>query len=114
MATAKEKVAEVPSVLTLMGALPDAVVGFDHDFQVYFSNNAARNFFCLNEKQLQGVSMAALLGEKQAVFEAMETAVRKNQTATLYDVSIRDKVITSVVIVTVEPDAWYMMVIRQQ
>ncbi len=58
--------------------------------------------------------MSALLGEKQAVFEAVETAVRKNQTVTLHDAAIGDKVITSVVIVTVEPDAWYMMVVRQQ
>ena len=44
----------------------------------------------------------------------MQTAVRKNKTVTLHDVTISDKVISSVVIVTVEPEAWYMMIIRQQ
>ena len=105
---------EVPSALSLMNALPDAVIGFAPDFQIYFSNNAAQHFFCLSEKQLHERSMAELLDKKEAVFEAMETAVRKNQTVTLYDASIGDKVISSVVIVTVEPGAWYMMVIRQQ
>lgn len=115
MAKAKEKVSEAPSAMLLMGALPDAVVGFDRDFEVYFSNDAAQNFFCRSEKQLLAENMSALLGEKQAVFEAVETAVRKNnQTVTLYDAAIGDKVITSAVIVTVEPDVWYMMVIRQQ
>jgi len=114
MARMKEQVSEVPSAVTLMGALPDAVVGFDAGFHVYFSNNAAQHFFCRSEKQLLVESMGALLGEKQAVLEAVQTAVRKNQTVTLYDAAIGDKVITSVVIVTVEADVWYMMVIRQQ
>jgi len=114
MSSVKRKVAEAPSAFGLMEALPDAVIGFDHDFRITFSNTAAQHFFCQSEKQLLSGSMSALLGEKQAVFEAVETAVRKNQTVTLYDAAIGDKVITSAVIVTVEPEAWYMMVIRQQ
>jgi len=114
MSSAKRKLEEAPSAFSLMEALPDAVIGFDRDFRVSFSNTAAQYFFCHSEKQLQTANMSALLGEKQAVFEGVETAVRKNQTVTLYDAAIGDKVITSAVIVTVEPDAWYMMIIRQQ
>jgi len=111
---AKRKIAEAPSVFGLMEALPDAVIGFDRGFRVFFANSAAQQFFCLSEKQLLSGSMTALLGEKQAVFEAVETAARKNQTVTLHDAAIGGKMITSVVVATVETDAWYMMVIRQQ
>jgi two-component system nitrogen regulation sensor histidine kinase GlnL len=115
MAKTKEKISEAPSAILLMGALPDAVVGFDRDLCVYFSNNAAQHFFCLSEKQMLAENMSALLGEKQAVFEVVETAVRKNnQTVTLHDAVIGDTMVTSVVVATVEADAWYMMVIRQQ
>jgi len=114
MSKPKEKIREAPSALMLMGALPDAVVGFDPDFRIYFSNPAAHHFFCLSEKQLREHSLSALLGDKQAVFEAVQTAVQKNKTVTLHDVVINDKTISNVAIVTVEPAAWYMMVIRQQ
>jgi len=114
MGSIKRKVAEAPSAFGLMEALPDAVIGFDRGFRVYFSNTAAQHFFCQSEKQLLSMSMRELLGEKQAVFEAVEMATRKNQTVTLQDVVVGDKVITSVAIVTVEAEAWYMMVIRQQ
>ena len=114
MTKIEKKTAEVPSALLLMNALPDVVIGFDPSYRIYFTNSPAQNFFCLSEKQLQDRSLSELLGERQAVFEAVQTAVRKNQTVTLYDTSINDKVIASAVIVTVEPGAWYMLVIRQQ
>lgn len=114
MVHTKRKTAEAPSVYGLMEALPDAVIGFDRNFRIYFSNSAAQHFFCLSDKQLLAATMAELLGERQAVFEAVETAMRKNQTVTLHDAVIGGKVITSVAVVTVETEAWYMMVVRQQ
>ena len=114
MSVTKIKAVEAPTAFRLMEALPDAVIGFDRNFRIYFSNTAAQHFFCQSEKQLLSSEIAALLGAQQAVFEAVETAMRKNQTVTLHDVAIGGKVITSVAVVTVETEAWYMMVIRQQ
>ena len=114
MSVTKIKAVEAPTAFGLMEVLPDAVIGFDRNFRIYFSNSAAQHFFCLSEKQLLSSAMTELLGAKQAVSEAVETAIRKNQTVTLHDVAIGGKVITSVAVVTVETEAWYMMVIRQQ
>lgn len=114
MTNTKRKVKEAPAAFELMEALPDAVIGFSRDGDVTFSNTAAQQFFCQSEKQILGSGLKELLGEKQAVSEAVETALRKNQTVTLHDAVVGGKVITSITIVTVEADAWYMLVIRQQ
>jgi two-component system nitrogen regulation sensor histidine kinase GlnL len=104
----------VPSALRMMNSLPDPVIGFDAKLRVCFSNYSAQSFFKLSEKQLLEKSMKELLGEGNAVFEAVETAARKNQTITLHDVSIAKKPVSSVILTAVEPYVWYGMVIRQQ
>jgi two-component system nitrogen regulation sensor histidine kinase GlnL len=114
MSNPKRKVKPAPSAFELMEVLPDAVLGFDRDLQICFSNTAAQQFFCQSDKQMLAAGLTELLGEKQAVSEAVATALRKNQTVTLHDAMIGGKVITSITIVTVETDAWYMMIIRQQ
>lgn len=105
---------KAPSVAALMNALPDAVVSFDADCIVHYSNHAAQAFFRLGEKKLFGKNIAELVGDKSAVFESIELIVRKNLTLTLHDVGIKEKPVSSVTLTTVEPDTWYIMVIREQ
>lgn len=105
---------EAPSALLMMHALPDPVVGFNRRLGVGFSNHAAQAFFGLSEKQFLDKDMAGLLDDRSAVFASVEGTVRKNQTVTLHDISLGKKVLNSIVVTTVEPDTWYLMVIREQ
>ena len=100
--------------MLVMNSLPDPVIGFNPRLGICFSNYSAQAFFRLGEKQLLEMDMTELLGDKNAVFDAVEMVARKNQTITLHDVSIAEKPISSVIITTIEPYSWYMMVIRQQ
>lgn len=104
----------IMSALELMNMLPDVVIGFDPDFRIGFTNTTAQNFFRMSDKQLRDQGLLGLLDDTDAVFGAIRLAISKNHTITLHDVTIADKVISSVVIMTVEPDFSYMMIIRQQ
>lgn len=103
-----------PSVSQIMDALPDPVVAFDSLLKVCFSNHAAQVFFKCGEAQMLNRFMVELLGSQNDVFDALETAVRNNQSITLRSVHIRDRPGNSVTISTVEPGALYLLVIRQQ
>lgn len=102
------------AALSLIQTLPDAVIGFDPDFRIFFTNTTAQHFFRMSDKQLQEKGLIGLLGEKQAVFEAIETVIRKNQTVTIHDITIGEKMVSNVIIMTTEPDLSYMLIIRQQ
>jgi len=110
----KVRMGGVPSAALLMEQLPDAVAGFDASYAVTFSNPAAQRFFGLSEKQLAEKNLSGLFDVQQAVFEAAETAARKNRTVTLCDVTVAGKFVSSLSIVPVEPQQCYMMIIRHQ
>lgn len=104
----------VMSAIELMNVLPDAVIGFDPELRINFTNTTAQDFFRMSDRQLRDKGLAGLIEDTDAVFEAIRTTVSKNHTITLHDVKVAGRMIGSIVIMTVEPDYAYMIVIRQQ
>lgn len=109
----KKKTVSPLAALRVMNAMPDPVIAFDSMLKVSFSNKSAQAFFRLEEGLFLDKYMVELLGNKNTVFEAVEDAVRKNQTVTLQKVSVNGKPVGSVIIAVVEKGL-YMMIIRQK
>lgn len=112
--TALKKQALSPvAALAVMNTLPDPVIAFDSLLKVSFSNKSAQAFFRLKETELLEKFMLELLGNKNAVFQAVEEVVRNNVTMTLQKVSVSGKPVGSVIVAVVEKGL-YMMIIRQK
>jgi two-component system, NtrC family, nitrogen regulation sensor histidine kinase GlnL len=104
--------AETPSEAAMLAALPDAVLGFDADLLIFFSNHAAQAFFGLGEKQLAGKSLTDLFSG--VVIDAAEGILRKSMTATLHDVTVNGKEAGSITVSAVQEGQSYLIVLRPQ
>jgi len=105
---------ELPPVLSMMNALPSPVICFNPVFNIRYANHAAQAFFQMSEKQLLEKDMDELLGKKSIIFESVKKTIHENQTVTLHDVGIKEKPVNTVIITTIERDAWYLFMIHQQ
>ncbi|MCK5555952.1 MAG: hypothetical protein KAI76_06930 [Alphaproteobacteria bacterium] len=105
---------EILPVLSMMNALPDPVVCFNRDLMIRYNNHSARSFFRINDEQFLKKDMVELLGDENIVIKSVKTAVRENKSLTLHDVGVKGRPVSSVIILPVEINAWYLLMLHQR
>ena len=104
----------MPSILSIMNALPSPAICFNSKLEIYYGNHHAQSFFQMGEKQILKKDMRELLGDKNIIFESVKKVVSENNTITLQSVGVKQKAVSSVTIATLERDAWYLFLIHQR
>lgn len=98
----------------MMNALPDPVIGFHFQEDVFFANPAAVQFFKAVKGDLKGKSVFDLVGKNNPVGEAVAEAMQKNRNITLNDISIQGRPIGNAVVSTLEHGHMYMLMVHEK
>jgi len=89
------------SMLSVLQALPDAVLVLDAASQIVFANHAATDFLGMGEKSLTGKPLADILGGNHPVINSL-TVAQSGQGLTLRDLEIISKPVSSLSLVPME------------
>jgi two-component system, NtrC family, nitrogen regulation sensor histidine kinase GlnL len=89
------------SMLSVLQALPDAVLVLDAASRIVFANHAAADFLGTSEKSLIGKTLADLLGHNHPVIDSFATA-QSGQALTLRDLDMLSKPVSHLSVVPME------------